>query len=333
MSNLIIYCQRPDLTARAEGEIPAIVALHPSRVLLLSAEPGPEAGDLTATVNVRARLSHTGRSVCSEEVTLHARGQAVDRLPFAVWGLLIGDLPSNLWWATPDPPPLASVRLFELTEFVQQIIYDSLGWLEPARGVAATAAWLGRMERRGAGGWRVVSDLNWRRLKYWRRIFSQALDPATAPGALETVSEVLVEHGPHAVVQAWELVSWLAAQLRWRVQAGRVQPGVEIVWQVQAAHGPLRLRIRRLDQGPSEIRRVRIACTLAGKPGALVFSTQDDHRLAVMPEGADVAPRTLTIQPLPLAELVAHQLSDRDADPVFRRSMDVAQVLAQSVLR
>ena len=42
------------------------------------------------------------------------------------------------------------------------------------RGVAATASWLDRIERMGAGGrWRVASDLNWRRLKYWRRLLTR----------------------------------------------------------------------------------------------------------------------------------------------------------------
>ena len=46
----------------------------------------------------------------------------------------------------------------------------------------------------------MASDLNWRRLKYWRRLLLQALEPASAPGAAETVSEVLVEHGPAAQI-------------------------------------------------------------------------------------------------------------------------------------
>ena len=90
-------------------------------------------------------------------MTLHAAGAAVERLPFAVRALLIGDLPTNLWWASPQPPPLAGPLLYDLAEHAQQIIYDSLGWPDPVRGVAATASWLDQIERRSraaAGGWR-----------------------------------------------------------------------------------------------------------------------------------------------------------------------------------
>jgi hypothetical protein len=162
---------------------------------------------------------------------------------------------------------------------------------------------------------------------------AQALDPASAPGALESITEVVVEHGPHAVIQGWELVSWMASRLGWHVQAGRMQPGVEITWQAAAPHGMLRLRIRRLAEGPSEVRKVRLVCTLEGKPGALNVVVEDPNRLAVIPEGITALPRTMITQPQSFAELVARQLSDRERDPVFGESMAVAQVLAQSILR
>ena len=68
-------------------------------------------------------------------------------LPFAVRALLIGDLPTNLWWAAPVPPPFAGPLLYELAEHAQQIVYDSMGWPDPAHGVAATAGWLEQIER------------------------------------------------------------------------------------------------------------------------------------------------------------------------------------------
>jgi glucose-6-phosphate dehydrogenase assembly protein OpcA len=333
LSNLVIFCRGPEQVDAIAAEAPAIIAIHPARVLLLVGEPSGEAGPVTASVATWCQRGRGGLHICSEQVTLRARGAAVEHLPFAVRGLLVGDLPINLWWAANEPPALAGSFLYDLAEQAQQIIYDSLGWTEPARGVAATAAWLAKFERGpGEGHWRVASDLNWRRLKFWRRLLGQALDPASAPGALDSITEILVEHGPHAVVQAWELVSWLAAHLGWKVQGGRVQPNVEITWQCQAPHGAFRVRIRRLAEGPSGVRRVRIACALDGKPGALNVAAEDGSRLAVVLEGVEAAPRTITLQAQPLASLVGRQLSDRERDPVFRESMAVAQVFAKSVL-
>jgi glucose-6-phosphate dehydrogenase assembly protein OpcA len=301
-------------------------------VLLLVGEPGPTE-EVRGSVTAWCRATGPRQHICSEQITLKARGSAVDHLPFAVLSLLVGDLPTNVWWASLTPPAVAGTILPDLTENAQQLIYDSIGWTDPVQGMAATAKWLSKFERSPQQGrWRVASDLNWRRLKFWRRLLAQALDPTSAPGALESISEVCIEHGPHAVIQAWELASWMASRLNWKVQGGRVEPGVELNWQLAAPQGTIKLRIRRLPEAPSEIRKVRVVCRLEGKPGALTLAPESDRRLAILPEGIEAAPRTITIQPLPTAELVSRQLSDREHDPVFRESMVLAQLFAQNVL-
>jgi glucose-6-phosphate dehydrogenase assembly protein OpcA len=332
MSNLVVFCDTPELATRITSELPGVVATHPARVLLLCVDPAATDG-ITASVSVQGRLSGEGHWVVSEQVQLRCPAQATERLPYSIRPILIGDLPTNLWWAAAAPPPLAGSLLFDLADPAQQVIYDSIGWREPARGVVATASWLAQDERGRRGTrYRVTSDLNWRRLKYWRRLLAQALDPVIAPGAIESITELQIDHGPHAVVQAWELASWLASRLEWQVQGARVQPNVEIDWRARAPHGNLTIRLRRLPEGPTEVRQVRIACTQDGKPVTLNLAYQDERRLAVTPEGLDVAPRTIAVQPQPLPDLMARQLSDREHDPVFFESMSVARVFAESVL-
>jgi glucose-6-phosphate dehydrogenase assembly protein OpcA len=331
MSNLVIFCNDLEQAILLNEQVPEVSAAHPARVLLLVGEKGPIDRELTARVTVRPIGRGPKSYACAEQVTVHAAGPSVDRLPFAVRSLLIGDLPVNLWWATPVPPPMAGALLHELSENAQQIIYDSLGWPDPARGVAATAGWLETVERPG-GQWRVASDLNWRRLKYWRRLVSQALEPASAPGAAETVSEVLVEHGPHAVVQAWLLASWLTQRLGWRVQGGKRKDGTEMAWRFSTPKGEARVTIRRLQEGPPEVRKVRLACALDGKPVALTITAEGPMRLSLSVEGTEGAPRTITTPAQSGVDLIARQLSDRERDPAFRDAMAVAQVMAQSVL-
>jgi glucose-6-phosphate dehydrogenase assembly protein OpcA len=332
MANLVIYCNSIEQANAIEAQLPEIVAIHPARVLLLLGDPGSTNQEVTAAVRVRPlRSRNSARAVC-EQVTLHTCAACVDRLPFAVRALVIGDLPTNIWWAAPVPPPFAGPLLADMSEDVQQIMYDSIGWSDPARGVAATANWLEKVERPAPGGhWRVASDLNWRRLKYWRRLIGQALDPAAAPGAADSVSEVLLEHGPHAVVQAWELASWLTTRLGWQVQGGKVQSGSEMTWNFTSPRGNHRVRIHRLSEGLPEIRKLRIACTLDRKATALVLAVDSPQRLAQTVEGMDVAPRTMTLPMHTASELVGRQLSDRERDPVFREAMAVAQTMAQSL--
>ena len=331
MSNLVIYCGSLALAEAVAEQVPDVVTVHPARVLLLVADAGAPPG-ITAGVNVRCRVIDKDLQLCSEQVTLRASEGMVERLPFAVRALLIGDLPTNLWWATPQPPPMAGPLLLELAENAQQIMYDSIGWPQPALGVAATAGWLESIERTDALRWRVASDLNWRRLKYWRRMVTQALDPGSQPGAAESLTEIQLEHGPHAVVQAWELASWLTTRLGWKVQAGKAHDNVEMVWRFVGPNCDARVRIRRLDSGPAEIRRLRLVVTLDGKPGALNIVAEDSVRLSIHLEGVEGAPRTMALPNHPGAELVGRQLSDRERDPVFHESMAVARVMAKSVL-
>jgi glucose-6-phosphate dehydrogenase assembly protein OpcA len=331
MSNIVVYCTKPEQAVRVSNEIPAIVTAHPARVILLVGE-APEGTPAAADVSVWCQVGSHQRN-CSEQVTVWACAAEADRLPFVVRSLLIGDLPINVWWATPSPPPLAGPLLYDLAENAQQVIYDSLGWANPHRGVAATAAWLAKFERGSGGHWRVASDLNWRRLKYWRRILTQAFDPTSNPGALDSITEFQIEHGPHAVTQAWQLVGWMASRLHWRVQTGRVQPGVALDWNVKHLGGSLRLRIVRRPEGASAILSIKISCQLQGKPATLNFAIEEGRRLSVTAEGSDLTTRTVALQPQSMAEMVARQLSDRERDRVFAESMAVAQVFAESVLR
>ena len=178
-----------------------------------------------------------------------------------------------------------------------------------------------------------LADLNWRRLKYWRRVVGQALDPASAPGSAESVSEILIDHGPHTFLQAWELAAWLSRRLGWKVKSGRLQMRVEANWLFAGPKGETRVRIRRMEKAASEVLRVRLACNVGGKAGALDITLEGENRLAILLEGVDATARTITVPPRSPAELVGRQLSDRERDPVFREAMTVVQAMAQLALK
>lgn len=334
MANLVVFTFSKTQADEINAELSELLKYHPARVLLLVGDPRGPDEEIKAFITLRPIAFCRTETTYGEQITLEAGGAFVDRLPFAVRSLLIGDLPTNLWWAAPQAPALAGPLLFELAEDAQQIMYDSLGWPDPTRGMAATGRWRAQVEKAGPGKqWRVVSDLNWRRLKYWRRLLVQTLAPASAPGVADSASEILVEHGPHAVVQGWELASWLTLRLGWEVQAGRVQPGAEMTWRFLRPGGEGRVRLRRLEQGLPSVRRVHIQCRLADVAGAINVTVDNEVRLVVTLEGIAAAPRTITVPPQSAAEMIGRQLSDRDDSPAFRDSMSVAQTMAQSLLQ
>lgn len=64
-----------------------------------------------------------------------------------------------------------------------------------------------------------------------------------------------------------------------------------------------------------------------------MFRSPDTTQLEVVTEGVETAPRTVSVQPLSLAELIGRQLSDRERDAVFVESITTGQTLAQSLMR
>ena len=94
------------------------------------------------------------------------------------------------------------------------------------------------------------------------------------------------------------------------------------------------MRVRRLAEGPPEMRRIHLdlyAGRQAGRDEPRRWSRKAGGWRSSL-EGVEATPRTMAMPALSPAELIGRQLSDRERDPVFRESMAVAQVMAQSVL-
>lgn len=326
MGNVVIVCRRGEEKAEVEDEITTIVSRYPSRVILLVADAGSPSAEIEASVTVYRRAGGASRQACGECITIRAGGPAIARLPSAVRALLLGDLPTTLWWATPEAPPLAGELFVQLAELAGQVIYDSFAWTDPLRQLVVVANVV------AGGGQPVTADLAWRRPKLWHRIIAQSLDPGLAPGALEAITEVAVEHGPHALTQAWLLAGWLGFRLGWVPRGGKVLPGPEVSWAFQWAHGAPRVEIRRLATGDADVQSIRVATKVNGRPVTFRFTREGPGRVTVFAE--ELSDRTLGLAgPVQSrAELVARQLPDLARDRLFESSLALARTMAETIL-
>lgn len=327
MSNLIVWCPTAEQARRLPDEIALIVSQHPARVLLLVGEAPTTGEPIQASVSAICTMVNSGRHICSEHVTLSAVPKAVRRLPSVVRSLLIGDLPTSLWWASTEPPALAGELLSELAGMSDQVIYESQGWLDPVRHMIATADWAAKEDRE-----RVIADLEWRRLKTWRRLISQALDPAVVPGALESITDVRFEHGPHALAKTWMLCSWLACKLGWQPEGGKVAPGVEVTWKFHSAKGPVRITIHRRSEGEPKVQAGSITWKLDGKDTSVNIVRLGPGRLGIRGEDPNAPPRLQVVPSQSRAELIAKQLPDLGRDDLFRETLQVSRAMAQALL-
>jgi glucose-6-phosphate dehydrogenase assembly protein OpcA len=324
MSNLIVVAGKESAPS-ISNELATIAERHPSRVLLLLADP--EAGEqIRAAVSALCYRTGGGRQICSEHVEVAAAPSERRRLPSIVRPLLIGDLPTTLWWNAAQAPPLGGEVFDELAAMADRVIYDSLGWPDPARNVIATADWA---LREGSA----ACDLAWGRLEPWRRLLAESLDPALRPGALEALHSVDVEHGPHALPKAWLLVGWLARCLGWRTRGGSVEPGVAVRWSFEARDGPVAVTVRRIPDAPSELRAVSIGSRSSRGPSSVRFRSLGSGRLGVQEEPADGPERVLPALEAARASLLASELSERGIDPFFREALAVSRVMAKELLQ
>jgi len=328
MSNLIVYCETDADASPVPEEIADIVQRHPARVLLLVGSAGAQPSDIEAYVSAVCFTAGAGRQICSEHVTISAQGDARRRLPATARSLLIGDLPTAVWWASPTPPPSGGELFGELAAMTGHVIYDSEGWTDPVRGVVSVADWVASADPRT-----IVSDLAWRRLKPWRRLVGQTLDPALEPGALGAIDEVVIDHGPHALPKAWLLVGWLAARLGWRPLAAKVSPGDEIAWRFEAGHGAVRVTVRRHGDGDSVLRGASIGWRRPGGRAQATFSLEPTGWISAEHPGAAASQRILARGELPRAALVAQQLPKLFRDPLFRDALALSRTMAEALLR
>lgn len=325
MSNLLIYCQSVEEAQSVRADLPSILLEHPARVLLLRKEENTDAEDLCAWVGVYCSCVGSGLQICGEEVEVACRNDADHRLPSAARSLLIGDLPVTLWWAASLPPSQAGHLFDALACVADQVIFDSAGWLNPPKDMLALARWASADRDEY-----VIHNLAWRRLKPWRQVLSEELDPAITPYALESASSIRIEHGPHALTAAWLLIGWLADRLAWRVEEGRMLSRSEAQWRFHAAQGTITVRVVRRPEGEAAVHLVDWHWSGA-HPGRLVFELQDRRKLQVQVEDGQARGRSLPRQDR--ATLIAEQLAHRYRDRRFESALTASNQMTQALSR
>jgi glucose-6-phosphate dehydrogenase assembly protein OpcA len=325
MSNLLLFCANADEARTIPDEIGTIVRIHPCRVILLVADAAPASGRLEAFVSAHCHLSGEHGKICSEHITVNASGDAAPRLPSIARSLLLGDLPTSLWWASDESPSLGGELFDELEAMADQVVYSSLLWTEPAKSTLSTARWaLGRDGERP-----FIADLAWRRLKPWRRLISQSLDPSAVQGFLDGITSARVVHGEPGLSQGWLLAGWLASRLDWRPIGGPSRNSQAGGWRFQSSHGPVTVSFESRDDGDPGVRSLTVSSNVESRPVSMSFSSTLPGRLSVSCEGIPTQPKTLIAPKLPRANLVGSQLQDLEPDAVFLDALRVARAFAE----
>lgn len=316
MSNLIIYCDTPEEAEIIGQEIAPIVDAHPARILLLIGNGKPTNNAIEAGIAIYHTALDGGWQVCAERIDVIATSQAAERLPSVARAQLIGDLPTTLWWTSQRPPPTAGEVFFQLAELANQIIYDNVGWLNPAQGVAIMTRWVAAQQNT-----LIVHNLSWRRIGGWRKLISQVLDPLATPGALETLHTIEIAHGPHALAMTWLLTGWLASQLQWQPVDGKRLSDSELIWRFRTNRQEIKVQVKRLPKGNPIIYHLLFDWSTPKNKGCICFERLDIDRIGIAESLSTVPPRVFTAQVPARATLVSAQLAQRNRDKIFENAL------------
>jgi glucose-6-phosphate dehydrogenase assembly protein OpcA len=323
MSNVLIFCEGDAQAVDAAERIPQLVQQHPARVLVLALMEGRADQDVQAWVTAHCRRNSDGTQLCAEHIELRFGAGSAERAASVVRSLLIADLPSALWWLSPTPPALAGAVFESFATMADQIIYDSVGWADPPRGVLAMTRWA-KTQRA------VLFNLAWRRLKPWRRILAQSLAPTVVPGALRSIDVIELHHGPHALPLTWLLLGWLAARLGWRPKQGIARDGDRLTWQFDSDRGPIQIKVQRSEEGPPQIERMRVGWSGIGEhpPGSAEYR-RDKLHIRHFPSDASLRPSSIPAPEKRLEQMVAAQLAHRVGDQLFTEALMISEAMAK----
>ncbi len=212
--NLIVRAGSREELAGVATSIDALGVHHPSRTVLLLAEPtGPEA-KLEAWINTNVQILGE-RRLLFEQVTIVASGEAARHLPGVVDPLLIPELPDFLWWL--GEPQFSDVSFTKMVELVNRLIVDTAGFDDIETGLRELAEMT--IVPYGAA----ISDFAWNRLRPWRELVAQFFDPPEYAPSLDTVETIEISYEPHGGLHSSGFgegllaLGWACSRLGWQI--------------------------------------------------------------------------------------------------------------------
>lgn len=318
MSNLIVLADAPAAhnhrPPTLDEDLWATGRKHPSRVVVVLHAAGS-----TAPVEASISITAHGDSPTLfgvEQITV-CSDVAGPALASIVRPLVLGDLPTSIWWASSDPFVRELGR--SLASLARQLVYDSRQWGEPIEAFRAI-----QPIARSSAAHLDIADLAWRRLKPIRRALVQSLDPVVLPADIGTITSVVIEHGPegdHAM--GLLLVGWMGAQLGWTPIGVELRSGGAVA---RLRSGEHEVSITLRASRPIDALHIGIHAGGSPEPAIDLLAECEEIRVAYgigVPGFIVASPRRSR------AEMLTAELGNLRADPCLRASLQVLDALSR----
>ena len=342
--NLIVTVPDEPLAVRVVSTLLGLGYRHPSRAIVLVANPDRDGPWLDASVSAHCHAIHDAdEQVCYEEVILTVRGEPAEHLDGIVASLLIHDLPTLVWW--PGDPPFADAIFDQLVEMGDRLILDSSDFGDLLLGLRR----LSTLRRRSG-----IADLAWKRLGWWQELTAQFFDAPRFRRYLPNLSRLQLRyavappssnrHDEDAEVapgtsapmtQTLLYAGWIATRLGWRRHRTLVpleDGGFRL--RLEGRHEMVDLSVAAVptdEVRPGELMSVRLRSL--GETGAAEFIVDRERDQAVVATNADGMTALLRRVPMETpreSEVLSSQLTVDVADPVYEDALRAAAILLAS---
>lgn len=300
MSNLIVYGHTAS-PASVGDEIAEVARQHPSRIIVVHEHPGASTPEPSTEVRITA-FGDTHTRIGVEEIVVTV-GSGMASLASLLRRLVLGELPTTIWWAGPDPPRRQAIQ--DLIPLARQFVYDSFDWAHPVEPCGDLASFIAHGDS-GIG----LGDLAWRRLEPFKRALIQAVDPAVVSTAIGDIGAVRIHSSAGNLSAGWLLAGWLATRLHWNVSRIPVADPAHATLSFHGAGRDVRVSIDA-DTGPDELTIEIDADADPGSPALTVSRTSDEIAVRY---GLPVPPFRLAVPRLRRADLLATELRSFEVD-------------------
>jgi glucose-6-phosphate dehydrogenase assembly protein OpcA len=325
---LIVVTRGDQAAEHATETIAKLTTRHPHRAIVVNASPHSPKDQLDVWVQAHCQLPQPGRArVCGEQITIEARGAALDRVPNTILPLLLPDVPVMLWWTRGEP--FDDPRFAKFGDLVDRMIVDSATFSRPEASLARMAALLESGIR--------ISDLSWSRLTPWRELTAQFFDAPSQVMHLEELTQVTVNYEARSDAgdrsQALLLVGWLATRLGWRAAGPASQRGsMTKLVMLRADRSEITIKLRPVK--PREDALDRLAGLMLEGPRAKFSVARDRAPHCAMAraevDGMPPLNRKVHLEQLDQAELIGEELQLLGQDQTFAQVLRVAATLTSS---
>jgi glucose-6-phosphate dehydrogenase assembly protein OpcA len=314
---LVVYTEDEPSAQLAAAVAEALPERHPSRGIIVNVDPShdlpPRAG-----ISIQCLVNPGGeRKICSEQITVTAGGSSRHLLFGAITPLLVADLPATFWW-TGRPRPADPVFQQFARGTMDRMLVDSGLFRDPGAGLIALARWKEDRRRRAA-----IGDLAWERLREWRQMLAQTMDPPDARAHLRSIADVTVSYqGDSISTECLLLSGWLAASLGWQPFDSPAH-GV-ITFGAASQTVTLRLRPVSGERTVASVHSVRLT-TADGAEYIVRAEAQPGLGACVSTAGGrEPLARMVPLLDCDPVDLIVRALGRRGPDPVYEAALSAA---------